>query len=153
GLRQDGVTHRYADLVPRVERIASGLVSIGIGKGDPVIMFVPSSVDYWLVCHALFAVGAIAVPLNQHGNPVELATTTRRAAAKAVIVRPDLLPIAERLNADLGGVLTIIQTGDNGPLSLGQLEKQPPVKLEPFDADTDAAYLFSSGSTGRSKIV
>jgi long-chain acyl-CoA synthetase len=153
GLKQDGVLHSYADLVPRVERLAAGLQSQGIGKGDPVIFFMPLSVDYWITSYALFAIGAIAVPLNSQSNPVELKSTAERCAATSVITRPEFLAVAERLNTDLGGKLKIIQTGSAGPLSLGELEKHAPVRLDPIDGDTDCVYLFSSGSTGRSKIV
>jgi acyl-CoA synthetase (AMP-forming)/AMP-acid ligase II len=153
GIRQDGVTHSYADLVARAERLAGGFQSIGIGKGDRVVLFMPNSVDIWIVSHALFAIGAVAVPLNAQANPNELKFTGERCAAKAIVARPEHFAVAERLNADLGGRLTVVQTGSNGPLSVGELEKHAPAQLQPFADDTDAVYLFSSGSTGRSKIV
>ncbi len=42
GIRQDGVTYPYGDLLMRVERLAGGLQSIGIGRGDPVVLFLPN---------------------------------------------------------------------------------------------------------------
>jgi acyl-CoA synthetase (AMP-forming)/AMP-acid ligase II len=153
GIRQDGVAHSYADLIARVERLAGGFKSIGIGKGDRVVLFIPNSVDIWIVSHALFAIGAITVPLNAQANPNELKSTGERCAAKAIVARPEYLAVAERLNADLGGKLTVVQTGSSGPLSVGELEKHAPANLQPFADDDDAVYLFSSGSTGRSKIV
>lgn len=153
GLRQDGVTYPYADLVGRVERIAGGLQALDIGKGDTVGILIPNTVDFWLTAHALFAIGAICVPFNPHASQHELKTTAERVALKAVITRPEHKAIVDRLNADLGDRLIVIQTGDSGAMSLGELEKHAPARLDPIDGDTDAAYMFSSGSTGRSKIV
>ena len=153
GLRQDSVTYPYADLAGRVERLAGGLQSIGIGKGVPVALFIPNTVDFWMTAHALFAIGAIAVPLNPNASPHELKTTAERCAIKAVIARPEHKAVVERLNADLGDKLSVVLTGDNGPMSVGELEKHAPGRIEALADDTDAAYLFSSGSTGRSKIV
>ena len=153
GIRQDGVTHSYGDLLMRVEKLAGGFQSLGIGLGDPVVLFMPNSVDLWIVSHALFAIGAICVPLNAQSNPNELKSTGERCGAKAIVARPELLAVAERLNADLGGKLTVVTTGSNGPLSVGELEKHAPARLSALPVGTDCVYLFSSGSTGRSKIV
>jgi acyl-CoA synthetase (AMP-forming)/AMP-acid ligase II len=153
GIRQDGVTYPYGDLLARVERLAGGFQSLGIGRGDPVVLFIPNSVDLWIVSHALFAIGAITVPLNAQSNPVELKSTGERCAIKAIVTRPEHLAVAERLNADLGGKLTVMTTGSGGPLSVGELEKHAPAQLTALPDDTDCVYLFSSGSTGRSKIV
>lgn len=153
GLQEADVLVPWAELVPRVERIAAGLQALGIGKGDPVVLLMPVSIDFWLATHALFALGAVAVPLNPGASPVELKSTGERCQIKAVIARPAYQKVAERLDADLGNTLTLILTGDNGPRSLGELEKYAPVRLEAHADGTEAAYKFSSGSTGRSKIV
>jgi long-chain acyl-CoA synthetase len=121
--------------------------------GDPVALFLPCSVDFWIVSHALFAIGAIAVPLNPQANQHELKATAEQVGIRAIVARPEHLATAERLDADLGRRLTILSTGIGGPLSLGELEKHPPALLAPLPEDTEAAYLFSSGSTGRSKVV
>lgn len=155
GIRQNGVTHSYPELVERVERLANGLIGLGIEPNDAVAMMMPTSVELFVIAHALFAIGAVAVPLNAQASPKELEWQGRATRIVAIIARPEAMAAAERLKADMdAGTMPLIATGDNGPNAIAQLERTATgFNFKPHDPRQHAFFLFSSGSTGRPKIV
>ena len=77
GLRLNGQTYPYAELVERAERLAGGLQDAGIGLGDPVVILMRASPSFFVLTEALFAIGAIAVPLDVQANPSEILRTVK----------------------------------------------------------------------------
>lgn len=154
GIRLNGTTHPYEALAERAQGLAAGLLSLGIGKGDAVAILMRNSPDLFVVVQALFAIGAIAVPLDVQANPSELVRSLDRVTVRAVIASPDLGPVAEQLALAIGGVeLPVILSQGDGKLSLPKMEKTPATSLPTIGADDVAIYFFSSGSTGRPKVV
>lgn len=153
GIRLSGQTYPYYQLADRAERLASGLLELGIGKGDAVAIVMRNSPDLLVVVYALFAIGAIAVPLDVQANPTELARSLEQIKIKAVIASPDVGAVAEQLALNTGVQLPVILSQAEGRLSLAGLEKTPPGQLPDVVADDVSVYFFSSGSTGRPKVV
>lgn len=146
GLRQGEVFSPYAALVERIGLLAGGLLDRGIGRGDPVVLLIPNSPDLFVAAHALFAIGAIAVPLSETATRSELATLARKAGPQAVISAPGLTAAAERLIADAAPGISLFLTS-------ALPEAGAPGRLPAPPGDTRALYLFSSGSTGMPKVV
>lgn len=146
GLRYRGTFTSYPELADRAERLAAGLLDRGIGLGTPVALLVPNSPDLFVAAYALFAIGAIAVPLNPASTARELEVAATKTGIAAVIVADEHVAIAEQLIAGLGR-FPMIRTSEYGTIML------VPQALPPIAPDTAAIYLFSSGSTGRPKVV
>ena len=146
GLRQGESLTPYAALAERVERIAAGLADRGIGMGDPVALLIPNSPDLFIAAHALFAIGAIAMPLGTTATRAELASLAQKTGLKAVVSTPGLAAAAQMLIAD---------TAPGAPLFLTSAlpETSATVRLPKLSGDANALYLFSSGSTGLPKVV
>jgi acyl-CoA synthetase (AMP-forming)/AMP-acid ligase II len=147
GLRQGDEFASYAALVARIERLAAGLASRGIGQGDVVALLVPNSPDIFVAAHALFAIGAIAMPLGITATRPELASLARKTGLSAVVAAPFLRAAADALIADVSPAAQLFVTTD-----LGALETAP-IQLPTLLPGTPALYLFSSGSTGLPKVV
>ncbi|RMI30535.1 class I adenylate-forming enzyme family protein [Nocardia stercoris] len=145
GLRQGGVFTPYAALVERIGRLAAGFIERGVERGDPVALLIPNSPDLFVTAHALFAIGAIAVPLSETATRSELATLARKAEPKAVVSTPGLAA-AETLIADAAPGIPLFRT-DALP------ESSAATELPKLSGDTAALYVFSSGSTGLPKVV
>jgi acyl-CoA synthetase (AMP-forming)/AMP-acid ligase II len=152
GIRQGGTFYPYAQLIDRIERIAAGYESLGVGLGDRVALLVPNSAELFQATYALYAIGAVAVPLNAAANPRELLWAGEKCEIKAVVARPEAKAVAERLIAEMGGTLPLVLTTGPTP-SIEAFAAGAPANLRELPPETDAIYLFSSGSTGRSKIV
>jgi len=152
GIRLSGALYPYATLAERAERIAAGLIDHGVQHGDPVGILSNTTPDVFALTYALFAIGAIAVPLDLGASPQELEMNARRAKVRLVIARADLAPAAQALSDALGLKLPMITIGGGSP-SLADLERTSPRTLAVPGPDTVSHYMNSSGSTGRPKVV
>ncbi len=83
----------YSELNEEVERFARGLMSTGIGKGDPVIVWMPNSIEWNIVFPALAKIGAITVPVSTRYRSYEMEYIIERSDAVAVIMADDSLGI------------------------------------------------------------
>jgi acyl-CoA synthetase (AMP-forming)/AMP-acid ligase II len=153
GIRLNGTLHPYEQLAERAERLASGLLRLGIGKGDVVAILMRNSPDLFVVVQALFAIGAIAVPLDVQANPSELARSLDQLKVRAVFATPDLAGVAEQLAGAAGVELPVVLSQGESGQSLAELEKTAVGTLPSVGADDAAIYFYSSGSTGRPKVV
>lgn len=75
----------YTELETRSGRLATRLLSMGIGKGDHVGILMPNSVEWAVAWFATTRIGAVAVPLNTFYKASELAWTTRHADLRAIL--------------------------------------------------------------------
>jgi acyl-CoA synthetase (AMP-forming)/AMP-acid ligase II len=55
----------YAEFARNVGRICNLFMSLGLRKGDHVAIFLPNSMEYAYLYHALSKCGLVMVPLNQ----------------------------------------------------------------------------------------
>lgn len=155
GLRYEGHFQPYTQLVEQIGRLASGFGARGIGIGDPVAILLPNSPDLFVVAHALFAIGAIAMPLGLTATRSEYAAAARKARISAVVSRPDLAGVGRQIVEDMGGSKPppVFVSGDDGAFSMSALQRAAPGQLPRLAGDTPALYLLSSGSTGLPKVV
>ena len=56
-------TLTYAELEREVDAIAAGLRELGIGKGDPVAVFMPMVLEAVIAAYAIAKLGAIYMPI------------------------------------------------------------------------------------------
>ncbi len=147
GVRQADAFTSYAALAERVQRLAAGLAERGIGRGDVVALLVPNAPDIFVAAHALFAIGAIAMPLGLAATRAELAALAGKSGLAAIIAAPAQIGAAEALIADVAPGAALFAT-----TALADIERAP-TRLPALAGDTPALYLFSSGSTGLPKLV
>src|SRR5271166_3854650 len=146
----------FADLVERIERLASGLSRRGIGPGDAVGLVLRD--DPWFVAsfHAITAMGATVVPVNPAFKQAELDFSFRSAGVAAVISDERAAGVCERIAAGLEGEVEVISTstahGQAHTLT-SLVEEGSAERLAPRSAEETFVYQFSSGSTGRPKRV
>lgn len=155
GLKKAGSFTSYVEVAEKAGRIATGLLDRGIEKGMPVGIIMANGPDLLIMAYALFALGAIPVPLNSLAPRAELALTGRKAHIRAVIAAPQSVEVAANVIADLGGAGTfpLFVTGNNGRDSIGEIEARTIGRLPKIGPDDAALYMFSSGSTGIPKVV
>lgn len=146
GLRQGEVFTPYAEVVDRIGRLAAGFMEYGIERGDPVALLLPNSPDLFATSHALFAIGAIAMPMAETATVSELATLARKTGLEAVVSTPGRAVVAEALIADVAPGIPLFPTN-------ALPEGRTTARLPELPGDTTALYLFSSGSTGLPKVV
>ncbi len=159
-LFEDGSSWTYAECRQRVREAAAGLQSLGVRKGDRVLVWLPTGMPQVLGWFAANYLGAIYVPLNTayRGRVLEHVINSARAAT--MIAHHSLLGRLEGL--DLPALEQIVVVG--GPASAGGRVRQLPESVLQTDAATldDSAsidhwdiqsIIYTSGTTGPSKGV
>jgi long-chain acyl-CoA synthetase len=146
----------YAELVDRVERIASGLSQRGVGPGDAVGLALRD--DPWFVTcfHAIAALGGRIVPVNPAFKQPELEFCFRAAGVRAVISDERTAGVCERIVAGFDRPAEVISASAAHGQSMtldALLESGSAERLSQRQPDEIFVYQYSSGSTGRPKLV
>src|SRR5690606_38355718 len=72
----------YAELPSQMQQVTRALLAAGIKKGDRVVSWAPSGVDWVLLALGLQAGGAVLVPLNTRRKGAEAADIVARSGAR-----------------------------------------------------------------------
>jgi fatty-acyl-CoA synthase len=147
----------WAELESRAAALAAGLASLGVGKGDRVLVHSKNSDELVVAMFATFRAGAVFVPTNFRLLPaevVELAQTARPAIAlvhghfpdhAAALVAADAVPRIVRLGP---GTL-----GETAVATLSAAHRDAPVPTAEVEHDDPCWFFFTSGTTGKSKAA
>ena len=75
----------FGDLKRLTDKTAAYLVSLGIGKGDMVMLTLKRNYEFWLVILALHKIGAVTIPATHMLTSSDIVYRCNRADIKAVI--------------------------------------------------------------------
>ena len=92
----------YAQWHDRTERLAHGLRSLGLEKGDRVALLAYNCLEWMEIYAALARAGLVAVPLNFRLTAPEMAYIAEHSEARAFIVQDALALGVEPLRQSLG---------------------------------------------------
>jgi acyl-CoA synthetase (AMP-forming)/AMP-acid ligase II len=145
----------WRELDRRSDRLAAGLQSLGIGKGDVVALLAHDRlelVEHWWAC---VKIGALRTGVNYRYAPREIAHIVRDCDARAVVVDAALIPlVADEVSAFEAEGRRLIGIGEAHGLALDYEELLAaggePV-LPPLGDDDPLAISYTSGTTGLPK--
>ncbi len=141
----------YAKFLDRAAQFAHVLVKQGLAPGDRLAAQVEKSPDALALYAACVQAGVIFLPLNTAYTDAELTYFIENSGARLVVVDPAKSQGIAAIAAPLGAqVLTLAQDGTGG---LSDAAKTASVSFDtvPRGPDDLAAFLYTSGTTGRSK--
>lgn len=148
----------FAELAARTARLASGLEARGVRPGDRVAVFIPPGQDLIAVVWALLRMGALPVLADPGMGRERLLGAIERTAPRVLIgIRRALLARA-LFRGPFRSVELAFSVGPRLPFRAVPLERVEAAGTpdhQPFDAaaESPAAILFTSGSTGPPKGV
>jgi len=79
----------YKQLKEQSDQAASYLQSLGIGKGDPVMLILKRRYEWWIIMLALCKIGAIVIPATHMLTKKDIIYRNTRASVKAIICVDD----------------------------------------------------------------
>ena len=164
----------YGELKEQSDQAASYLMSLGIGKNDPVMLILKRRYEWWVVMLALCKIGAIVIPATHMLTKKDIIYRNTRASVKAIICVDDPY-VCEQIGLAVDESPTlksVIVVGDHQPMAAAnsslftlhsslchdwQTEwKQAPKFVKPaFVNSNDDTMLmyFTSGTSGEPKMV
>ncbi|MDQ1286420.1 MAG: long-chain acyl-CoA synthetase, partial [Thermodesulfobacteriota bacterium] len=142
----------YLDFNRRANRVATGLINLGIQPGDMVGLCAPNSADWLAFYFGVLKSGAVAVTLSSALQRDELELLLTHAKPRLILMADDKLQQIERYRQTAGIEKIISPNGDLPLLKLLELGCENFRSIERDRNDT-AAVLYTGGTTGTPKGV
>jgi len=153
----------YAALYARVERLAGGLASLGIGKGDTVAVINWDDHRYLECFFAIPMIGAVLHTVNPRLAPEQILYTINHAGDDAILVHADFVPLVEQIADRIERPVKLIYLGDEpgarppagyaGEYEALLAAAEDGFEFEDFDEHTTATTFYTTGTTGDPKGV
>ncbi|MFJ6750695.1 AMP-binding protein [Streptomyces sp. NPDC091266] len=143
----------YEAMSRRSDQVACWLRSLGVRRGDHLLLVLHNRVELWETLLACIKLGAVVVPTYTTTTPSDLADRIERAEIRHVIAEAEVVPRF----ADMPGGWTRIAAGGSPPGWLPfDTSFQADTTFVPdgsTKADDPLFRYFTSGTTSRPKMV
>jgi acetyl-CoA synthetase len=152
-VHQDGsvVSRRYSDLASQSDRLANHLRSLGVCRGDSVLLMLGNVAPLWESILAVTKLGAIMIPASPLLSGADLQDRLDRGAVRAVIAGasyasrfPSGAWIGVAVGADVPGWHRFDDAAEANPHFLPE---------GPTNASDPLILYFTSGTTSKPKLV
>jgi len=155
----DRGTLSYGELAQRVQRMASGLLALGLRREDRLLLLMHDACDWPVAFLGAMYAGLVPVAVNTLLTADDYAYMLENSRAQAAVVSGALLPVLDAALAKAAHeVRDVIVSQPSAPLQGAQVDFARLVagaarqaEAAPTGADEAAFWLYSSGSTGRPK--
>jgi fatty-acyl-CoA synthase len=155
---EDDRTLTWSEFLDRTRRVAGGLRREGLGAGDRIAMWMPTLVDYLVLCFAAWRLGAVVVSVNTRFQSSELehvlgGQTPTMLAFSPGFAEIDFPSILSRVPpAALASIRTVLVQGEGAIGALG-IEGCPEARIVPVESLADAPPLMEDAATPSSPAV
>lgn len=151
----------FADMKDASDCTASMLASLGIGRGDRVMLMMKRRWQFWPTIVALHKLGATAIPATHLLTPADIVYRCHKAHIKAIVAAGEEIitgHIAEAVKV-CPEVQALVSTGPSVPegwhdFDSGIAAAAPFVRPAVANENSDVSLIyFTSGTTGEPKMV
>ena len=159
----EGAERRYtfADIKRKSDQVASFYQSLGIGRGDCVMMMLKRRAEFWFSIVALHKLGAVAIPATHLLTPKDLVYRANSAGIKMIVSadEPIMIQHVNECLKDAPTVKVLVATGSynkDGWHSMDEGMKNAPEFVRPAHVNDNhdiSLLYFTSGSSGNPKMV
>ncbi len=154
GARDSRRALTFAQWHERANRLANGLLALGLAKGDRVALLAYNCVEWMEIYVALARAGLVAVPINFRLTAPEIAYIATHSEARAFIAQGELQDRVDAIRAELPippqAYISIDAASSIGwqyyeVLIAAAAHTSPAVQVRPADP---CALMYTSGTTG-----
>ena len=159
------VSVTYGELLERIDRLAAGLVRLGLAQGDRVAILSENCLEWAMIDFAAISAGCVTVPIYPTLPASQAAYILRDAEARAAFVRgkeqlekiaavrgecPDLDFVIAADGETEGSVpFESLEAEDPEPSAVEETER----RRNELSQDDTATLIYTSGTTGNPKGV
>jgi fatty-acyl-CoA synthase len=136
----------YAELAARAQRIARGLLGLGVRSGDRVGILLPASADLLAVLFAAAKVGAVAVPVNARFKAGEVAQLVVHSGMAVLVTTPESRALVPADAPELRHVVELDAGFDGDVPDEDVWREQESVRVR-----DPAVIVYTSGTTAAPK--
>lgn len=158
GIVFEGYRFTWGEVNERVNRLANGLLALGLAKGDRVAIFAQNSHRFAEAYFALAKAGMVSVPVNWQSPAPEATYIIDNAGAKAMLADEQFMPFIASIAPQLESVKHIVRMGgsegtggeglDYEALLAASPASEPAIEVLPEDI---RSFVYTSGTTGMPK--
>ena len=151
----------FADMKRETDRTASYFQSLGIGRGDMVMLILKRRYEFWFSILALHKLGAVAIPATHLLTKKDVVYRCNMAGVKAIVAAGEPV-ITDHITAAMPESPTtklLISVGPESPEGFldfheGIRRAAPFVRPQHANDNDDIMLMyFTSGTTGEPKMV
>jgi acetyl-CoA synthetase len=156
----------FGQLKEQTDQAASYLMTLGIGKGDPVMLILKRRYEWWIVMLALHKLGAVIIPATHMLTKHDIVYRNTRASVKAIICVDDPYVVGqiEAAMPESPTVDVLVKVSESSEATEGegnwhnwqQEWRQAPAFVRPKHVNTNNDTMlmyFTSGTSGEPKMV
>lgn len=152
----EGTRLTYGQLNEKANKVANGLLDMGIKKGDRVAALMYNCHQFMEIYFALAKIGAIMVPLNFRLVARELQFALDDSGSNTLLMGPEFLEPINSIRSSLKTVRNFFFVGPKSPADFIDYEsyfskypaQEPVVEV---GLDDEQLIIYTSGTTGRPK--
>jgi len=159
--KDECIRFSFKDIKEQSDRTAAYFQSLGIGKGDMVMILLKRRYEFWLTILALHKLGAVAIPATHLLRRRDIVYRNNKAGIKAIICAGDeyILNNVTRAMPDSPSVKILVSIGPIVPEGFHDFHKEwmsAPAFVRPQHVNTNDDSMiiyFTSGTSGEPKMV
>ncbi len=159
--KDEHIQFTFADLKRETDKTASYFQSLGIGKGDMVMLILKRRYEFWFSIIALHKLGAVAIPATHLLTKKDIVYRCNAAGIKMIVSAGEEVITKHILDAvdESPTLKTLVSIGPDYPESFlnfheGINSAKPFVRPEKVNTNDDISLMyFTSGTTGEPKMV